>query len=181
MIAGSDGSLLVAHGLRDVGPDTPSLDDALRFFVDEEPELGVHLDLKVTGRERDVVAALRLHDLVERTFVSSGFVGTSRAIVELGGPRVGITIPRRVFRISEHGRSAPVARCESARAENARAPGDRADALAHARDGGHAPPFARHHGSRAGGASARRGGRDLDRRRLRPSSRGSMRRASTPW
>ena len=110
VIAGSDGSLLVAHGLRDVGPDTPSLDDALRFFVEEEPELGVHLDLKVTGREHDVVAALRLHDLVERSFVSSGFVGTSRAIGELGGPRVGITIPRRVFRISEHGRSAPMAR-----------------------------------------------------------------------
>jgi glycerophosphoryl diester phosphodiesterase len=110
VITGSDGSLLVAHGLRDVGPDTPSLDDALRFFVDEEPELGVHLDLKVTGRERDVVAALRLHDLVDRAFVSSAFVGTSRAMVAVGGPRVGITIPRRVFRISEQGRSAPIAR-----------------------------------------------------------------------
>jgi glycerophosphoryl diester phosphodiesterase len=110
VIAGSDGSLLVAHGLRDVGPDTPSLHDALRFFVDEEPELGVHLDLKVTGRERDVVAALRIDDLVERSFVSSGFLATSRAIGKLGGPRVGITIPRRVFHISEHGRSAPIAR-----------------------------------------------------------------------
>jgi len=110
VIAGSDGLLLVAHGLADVGPDTPSLDHALRFFVDEAPTLGVHLDLKVTGREREIVAALRSHDLVERSFVSSAFVGTSRAIVDLHGPRVGITIPRRVFRISEHGKTAPVAR-----------------------------------------------------------------------
>ena len=127
-----------------MGPDTPSLDDALRFFVDEEPELGVHLDLKVTGRERDVVASLRLHDLVERTFVSSGFVGTSRAIAELGGPGVGITIPRRVFRISEHGRSAPVARA-SLRALRTLTPLAIGPMLcAHARDGGNAPPFARH-------------------------------------
>ncbi len=35
VIAGAGGRLVVAHGLRDVGPATPTLDEALRFFVDE--------------------------------------------------------------------------------------------------------------------------------------------------
>lgn len=37
VIAGRDRALLVAHGLEDVGPETPTLDEALRFFVDEAP------------------------------------------------------------------------------------------------------------------------------------------------
>jgi glycerophosphoryl diester phosphodiesterase len=110
VISHAGGGLVVAHAPRDVGPDTPTLDDALRFFAEEAPSIGVHLDLKVTGRELDVVEALRRFDLVERTFVSSVYVGTSRTISALGGARVGITIPRRVFRISEDGRSAPIAR-----------------------------------------------------------------------
>lgn len=109
VIAGAGGRLVVAHGLRDVGPATPSLDDALRFFVDEAATIGVHLDLKVTGREREVVDALRHHELVERSFVTSAVLGTARAIAALHGPRVGLTIPRRVFRISTDGRSAPLA------------------------------------------------------------------------
>ena len=110
VISHVDGELVVAHAPRDVGPDTPTLDDALRFFAEEAPIVGVHLDLKVTGRELDVVEALGRFGLAERTFVSSVYVGTSRTIAALGGVRVGITIPRRVFRISEDGRSAPIAR-----------------------------------------------------------------------
>ena len=110
VIQGADGRLVVAHGLVDMGPETPSLEDALRFFAEEAPSVGVHLDLKLTGRELDVVDALRRFGLVERTFVSSVYLGTSRTIAALGGPRVGITVPRRVFRISDDGRSAPVAR-----------------------------------------------------------------------
>jgi len=110
VIQGPDRRLVVAHGLRDVGPETPSLEHALRFFAEEAPSVGVHLDLKLTGRELDVVELLRRFGLVERTFVSSVYVGTARAIAALGGPRVGITVPRRVFRISEDGRSAPIAR-----------------------------------------------------------------------
>jgi glycerophosphoryl diester phosphodiesterase len=110
VIQGPDRRLVVAHGLGDVGPETPSLEDALRFFAEEAPSVGVHLDLKLTGRELDVVELLRRFGLVERTFVSSVYVGTARTIAALGGPRVGITVPRRVFRISEDGRSAPIAR-----------------------------------------------------------------------
>ena len=106
-----DGQLVVAHGAQNVGPDTPSLDEALRFFVDEAPHVGVHLDLKLTKCEGEVVSALRRHRLVDRSFVSSYYLSTARAIAGHDGDvRTGITIPRRIFRISEEGRSAPLAR-----------------------------------------------------------------------
>jgi glycerophosphoryl diester phosphodiesterase len=105
------GQLVVAHGSEDVGPETPSLDDALRFFVEEAPEIGVHLDLKLTKCEHEVVDALRRHGLVERSFVSSYYVRTARAIAAQDGDvRTGYTVPRRILRFSEDGRSAPVTR-----------------------------------------------------------------------
>ena len=107
----ADGSLVVAHGPGDVGPDTPTLDEALRFFVDEAPEIGLHLDLKLTRREQDVVGAIRRFDLAGRSFVSSYYLGTARAVAAIdGGVRVGFTIPRRIFRISDQGRGAPLGR-----------------------------------------------------------------------
>lgn len=111
VIAGHDGRLVVAHGLVDVDPDTPSLDDALRYFVDEAPTVGVHLDLKLTRREHDVVEAVKRFGLAERTFVSSYYFGTARAVATHDGDvRTGFTVPRRVFRISDTGRGAPLGR-----------------------------------------------------------------------
>lgn len=107
--AGPGGALVVAHDVEDVGPDTPTLDDALRFFVEEAREVGVHIDLKLTGREREVLEALRRHDLVDRSFVSSVFLTTARRLGNPGVP-VGITIPRQVLGISDEGRGAPIAR-----------------------------------------------------------------------
>jgi glycerophosphoryl diester phosphodiesterase len=111
VVAALDGRLVVAHGVEDVGPHTPTLDEALRFFVDEAPEVGVHLDLKLTRRERDVAEAVRGFGLADRSFVSSYYFGTARAVAAHDGDlRTGFTVPRRVFRLSETGRSAPVAR-----------------------------------------------------------------------
>jgi glycerophosphoryl diester phosphodiesterase len=111
VIALETGELVVAHSPGEIVPETPTLDEALRFFVDEAPEVGLHLDLKLTERERDVVESVRRHGLSERTFVSSYYFGTARSIGVLdGGIRIGFTVPRRIFRISEHGRSAPIAR-----------------------------------------------------------------------
>jgi glycerophosphoryl diester phosphodiesterase len=110
VIALETGELVVAHSSGEIVPETPTLDEALRFFVDEAPDVGLHLDLKLTERERDVVEAVRRHGLSERTFVSSYYFGTARSIGALdGGIRIGFTVPRRIFRISEHGRSAPIA------------------------------------------------------------------------
>jgi glycerophosphoryl diester phosphodiesterase len=109
LTAGPDGTLLVSHSVAEMQAETPTLDDVLRFFVEEAPEIGVHVDLKDFGRERDVVEALRDAGLVERSFVSSVFLRTSRRIAALDGPPTGITIPRAILRISEDGRGAPVA------------------------------------------------------------------------
>jgi glycerophosphoryl diester phosphodiesterase len=111
VIAAPDGALVVAHGPEDVGPETPTLDEALRFFVDEAPAVGAHLDLKLTRREADVVAAVREHGLARRSFVSSYYFGTARSVAALDGDlRTGFTVPRRVFRLSETGRGAPLTR-----------------------------------------------------------------------
>ena len=111
VIAGPDGRLVVAHGLVDVGEHTPTLEDALRFFVDEAPTIGVHLDLKLTRRERDVMDAVQRFGLGQRTFVSSYYFGTARAIAAHNGDvRTGFTVPRRIFRISDTGRGAPIGR-----------------------------------------------------------------------
>lgn len=110
VITGLDGALVVAHSVPEIQPETPSFEDALRFFVDEAPELGVHVDLKQLGREREVVAALRRFDLVARTFVSSSSIRTVRRLATLEGPPAGITVPRGVLGISEDGRTAPLAR-----------------------------------------------------------------------
>jgi glycerophosphoryl diester phosphodiesterase len=105
------GELLVAHGGADVGPETPTLDEALRFFGEEAPGVGLHLDLKLTKCEREVVEALRRHGLTTRSFVSSYYLTTARAVAAADPEvRTGYTVPRRVFRISEQGRGAPVAR-----------------------------------------------------------------------
>jgi len=111
VIALETGNLVVAHSLGEIVPETPTLDEALRFFVDQAPDAGIHLDLKLTERERDVVEAVRRHGLSDRCFVSSYYFGTARAIGALdSGIRIGFTVPRRLFRISAHGRSAPIAR-----------------------------------------------------------------------
>lgn len=110
VIASSDDALVVAHSVGEMQAETPTLEEVLRFFVDEAPKVGVHVDLKRFGRERDVVDALRRFGLVDRSFVSSVFVRTSRRIVALDGPPTGITVPRAVLGISDDGRGAPIAR-----------------------------------------------------------------------
>lgn len=110
VIALADGNLVVAHSVPEVRADTPTLDDVLRFFVDEAPAIGLHLDLKQFGRERDLVEALRRFGLVERSFVSSVYLRTAHRIAALGGPRAGITIPRAILGVSDEGPGARAAR-----------------------------------------------------------------------
>jgi glycerophosphoryl diester phosphodiesterase len=94
--------------LREVAPDLPTLDDALRFFVDEAPEVGVHVDLKSPGAAEQVVAALARFDLLERAFVSSFHAGALRRLVQLE-PRVrtGVAFPQDRLGISGRRGSGP--------------------------------------------------------------------------
>jgi glycerophosphoryl diester phosphodiesterase len=111
VVAAPSGALVVAHSRADIHDETPSLDDALRFFVVEAPGVGAHVDLKVSGRERDVVEAIRRHELQGRSFVSGFYLGSARAVRALEPTiRTGITFPRGVFGLTEDGRRAPIGR-----------------------------------------------------------------------
>jgi glycerophosphoryl diester phosphodiesterase len=110
VVADRSGRLVISHSVAEIRPETPALEDGLAFFVEEAPDVGVHVDLKQFGSERAVVDALGQFGLLERAFVSSVYLRTTRRIRELSAARAGITIPRAVFGISEGGRGAPFAR-----------------------------------------------------------------------
>ena len=128
-----DGELVVAHSydLQEVGsgtlsgtfrdwplerlrgacPEVPTLDETLAFFTDEAPHVGVHVDLKIRGREHDLVAALRRFGVGGRSFISSFDPRATRSLARLDSEiRTGITVPRSVLGISDDGRSAWIAR-----------------------------------------------------------------------
>jgi glycerophosphoryl diester phosphodiesterase len=98
------GTLALGHSLKELAQEPASLDEALAFLAGTEA--GVHLDLKARGVEAEVADALRRHDLVGRTVVSSFRPASLRALGALE-PRVrlGLTYPedrsglgqRRVF------------------------------------------------------------------------------------
>jgi glycerophosphoryl diester phosphodiesterase len=111
VVAAASGELVVAHSPADIDGETPSLGDALRFFVEQAPEVGAHVDLKLTGREREVVESLRRHGLERRSFVSGVYLGTSRAVAASSREvRTGITFPRAMLGVTDHGRRAPIGR-----------------------------------------------------------------------
>jgi glycerophosphoryl diester phosphodiesterase len=105
VLAHSDDLLEVSHGsargrvtreslaeLRKVAPDLPTLDEALAFVARRGAD--IQLDVKLPGYERPVVAAVRRHQLVERTLVSSCFPEALRLVGELEPAiRRGLTYP----------------------------------------------------------------------------------------
>lgn len=97
--------------LKELCPELPTLDEALAFFLDEARGIGAHLDLKVRGREQDVLEALRRFGLRERSLISTFDFSSVRSIARLdSGIRAGITFPRSVLGITESGRGASIAR-----------------------------------------------------------------------
>ena len=89
--------LLVAHDWGDAARREPlTLDQALDAFT-RAPLDGVEIDcdLKIAGREDEVVAALARHGLVERASISTMEVSSLRLLRELDpGLRLGWTVPR---------------------------------------------------------------------------------------
>lgn len=87
--------------LREVAPNLPTFDEALAFFVDEAPEIGLHVDLKLTTRLGEVASALTRYGLEERTVIS-GFHRPSLRTVARAAPRVrvGLTYPEDRLSIS---------------------------------------------------------------------------------
>jgi glycerophosphoryl diester phosphodiesterase len=114
VIAHSSDLLEVSHGavrgdvrdrplasLRAVAPELPVLDEALRFFAEEAPETGVHVDVKSMGGEDRIVEALHRFGLVERALVSSFMPGILREVTRLE-PRLRtcISFPRDRLRVA---------------------------------------------------------------------------------
>ncbi len=87
--------------LRETAPELPTLDDALDFFVDEAPDVGVHVDLKSPRAVEGTLDALRRR-------------GLTRADVRQLVPRGGATSPcARSSRVSEPGLPFPEIESES--------------------------------------------------------------------
>lgn len=87
--------------LRDVAPELPTLEDALAFFVDEAPGVGLHVDLKLTTRLDEVADALRRFGLEERTVASSFHVPSLLALARHApSVRIGFTFPEDRFEVS---------------------------------------------------------------------------------
>ena len=91
------GPLLVAHDWEDAARRDPlTLDEALDAFTRPPLDTVVFdLDLKIAGRENEVVAAIRERDLVERAMVSTMEVGSLIELAQLAPElRRGWTVPR---------------------------------------------------------------------------------------
>jgi glycerophosphoryl diester phosphodiesterase len=89
--------LVVAHDWEDAGRRTPlKLTEALDAFL-EPPLAGLEIDLdvKLPGREEELVEALRERELVDRAMISTMEMHTLRRILELEpGLRRGWTYPK---------------------------------------------------------------------------------------
>jgi glycerophosphoryl diester phosphodiesterase len=95
--------------LREVAPELPTLDDALGYFADEAPEVGLHVDLKLTTRLDELCAALARFGVEGRTVVSSFHVPSLREVARRA-PSVGIgfTFPEDRLGVSHRPRLQPL-------------------------------------------------------------------------
>jgi glycerophosphoryl diester phosphodiesterase len=121
VLAHSDDLLEVSHGarpgrvrrlglgdLRAAAPDLPTLDEALTFFAQES--VGLHVDVKSRVQGRGVAAALRRHDLVERSVVSSFWTHTLRDVrTEEPELAVALTYPEDRYGLAHRRVLAPFA------------------------------------------------------------------------
>lgn len=97
--------------LREVAPELPTLEEALAFFVDEAPSVGLHVDLKLTARLDEVAAAVHRFGVDHRTVVSSFHV-PSLLTVARHAPyvRIGFTYPEDRYGVSRRPVLQPVLR-----------------------------------------------------------------------
>ena len=87
--------------LRDVAPELPTFEEALYFFVDEAPSVGLHVDLKLTTRLDELAEAIVRRGLTERAVVSS-FNAAALRVVRREAPsiRIGFTYPEDRLSVS---------------------------------------------------------------------------------
>lgn len=89
------------EALREVAPELLTLDEALAFFVEEAPQIGLHVDLKLRTRLDELAALLARHGLERRTVVSSSHTPSLRTVARHApSVRVGLTYPEDRLSIS---------------------------------------------------------------------------------
>jgi glycerophosphoryl diester phosphodiesterase len=96
-VAGSGPPLLVAHDWGDAARRDPlTLDQVLDAFTRAPLDrVEIDCDLKIAGREDEVVAALGERGLMERTSISTMEISSLRVLRELDpGLRLGWTVPK---------------------------------------------------------------------------------------
>jgi len=71
------------EGLRRVAPGLPTLDEALEFFTERLPGVGLQFDLKRRRIEAGVVEAIHRYGVLDRSWVSTFDAGSLRRISEL--------------------------------------------------------------------------------------------------
>lgn len=89
-----EGRLVLSHSFRDLHSEPLTLDGALAFVTAHAP-VGVLADVKTRGCERELVNALRAHELIDRALVSTTDLAVLRAVRRLE-PRLArsVTYPR---------------------------------------------------------------------------------------
>ena len=100
VLAPPAGPLVLGHSLAEMGPQPPTLDEALAFLAGHD--VGVHVDLKLTERLDEVVDALERHRLVARAVVSGFHLPSLLAVSERGPDvRIGFTYPEDRYGVSK--------------------------------------------------------------------------------
>jgi glycerophosphoryl diester phosphodiesterase len=95
--------------LREMAPEVPTFDEALAFFIEEAPSVGIHVDLKLRTRFDELAAAIARLGLEERTVVSSTHAPSLRAVARHApGVRTAFTYPHDRLGVSRRQRAWPL-------------------------------------------------------------------------
>jgi glycerophosphoryl diester phosphodiesterase len=78
-----DRTLVLGHSHRELEAEPAALEDVFAFLSERSPGTGLLADVKGGGFERELVEALRRHDLVGRAVASTYGLGTLRALRQL--------------------------------------------------------------------------------------------------
>jgi glycerophosphoryl diester phosphodiesterase len=86
-----DHTLVLGHSHRELEAEPAALEDVFAFLSEQSPGTGLLADVKGGGFERELVEALRRHDLVGTAVASTYGLGTLRALRQL---EPGLTLSR---------------------------------------------------------------------------------------
>src|SRR4029450_1358322 len=78
VFGGSNRMLVLSHSRRGLTEKPVRLDDMLASLAENGPTTGILADVKFTGRERELVDALRAHGVLDRAIAGPGNGGTPR-------------------------------------------------------------------------------------------------------